>query len=273
VTSIGERWRAALVVAWCSVVVACGVAWGGEGPFALQALAVSDADRAVAESRALIEAGFPAYVARGVAASGEVYRVRIGAFGDRELATRFAALLPDVARTRPVPVVAEAFPEGMFPVVAQLAWAGTGEVRIVPWSAGVVLRQTALDGGAALILLEGDALRLLTATPAPQAAVPPSDVPFVDLAPAVPADAPADAPAAHAPSAALLDDPGTPLPEVAIDHAGLGWRAASAEGFVTLASGDGAPWRAAVGTLVWGEGAWLLVRAGDEVLLLRIVAR
>ena len=248
-------------------VAALGTGFASGGRFTVQVLAFADAARAVEASRPLIEAGFPAYVARGTGPSGDVYRVRVGAFADREGARRFAAAMPDVALTRPVPAVAEGFPDGLFPLLAGVAWVGEGEVALLSWPGGFALRHVDAGGVASLILVEGDALRVVAAaaSEAPAANV---DVPFVDLTqPSAPPATPSEG------GSPLPSEAGVPLPIEATTVAGPPWNAASSDGFVTLATADLAPWRAAVGTLVWGQGDWLIARVDDQVLLLRVEAR
>jgi hypothetical protein len=184
----------ALVLAFWSLAAAQGIS------FTVQVIAVSDQQNAIDISRALLQDGYPAYVVRSTGAEGDVFRVRVGAFGNRLAAARYAAAMPGVGGAAPVPMVAEAIPSGIMPLTPRVLWQGAwsaGELRVLPWPAGIALRQQLLEPltVARYTLVQGGEVRSLEAwwllplevLPVTVMAVPGppgfGEVPFVDLRP------------------------------------------------------------------------------------------
>ncbi len=114
--------------------------------YTIQVVALSDADSALAIQGDLLRQGFPAYVVRSGTSQGDafVYRVRIGAFANRQAALLYAESMPQVAGGQPVPALAEGIPAGLTPYAPRL-----------------VLSQE-VSGVDARLLLIGDALALRT---------------------------------------------------------------------------------------------------------------
>jgi hypothetical protein len=165
--------------------------------FTVQVIAVSDQNNALDISRGLLRDGFPAYVVRSTGGQGDVYRVRVGAFANRAAAVRYAAAMPGIGGTRPVPALAEAIPAGIMEWTPRVLWQGSvagADLRVLPWPDGLALRRQAADPlrEATYELVQGAEVRTVRAWRiAPLAALPPSldpiEVPFVDLTVAPPA--------------------------------------------------------------------------------------
>ena len=88
----------------------------GLAPYTVQVAALSDSDAAIDLSVALVRDGFPAYVVRAEGAAGSVFRVRVGAFGDRGSADRYATTMATERAVEPRPALAEAIPAGILPL-------------------------------------------------------------------------------------------------------------------------------------------------------------
>ena len=217
---LGRPTAAALRIAAARLRVVAGAALvsallGGLGgaaaqgiSFTVQVIAVSDQTNAIDISRALLQDGYPAYVVRSTGAEGDVYRVRVGAFGNRVAAARYADAMPGVGGAQPVPMVAEAIPAGIMPLAPRVLWQGegaAGELRVLPWPGGIALRQQQLEplAPARYVLVQGAEVRTLEAwwvvpllelpmtAAAPASPVGFGEVPFVDLTPPTSVEAPA----------------------------------------------------------------------------------
>lgn len=208
----GAGARRSVVALLAVVALALGTLGAAQSiGFTVQVIAVSDQNNALDISRGLLRDGFPAYVVRSTGGQGDVYRVRVGAFANRAAAARYAAAMPGIGGTRPVPALAEAIPAGIMEWTPRVLWQGPvagADLRVLPWPDGIALRRQAGEPlrQATYELVQGSEVRTVQAWRiAPLAALPPSleliDVPFVDLtlAPSPPAaevaasaDAPAD---------------------------------------------------------------------------------
>lgn len=200
---LGARWLGTLL--WVLLLALAGA----QGiSFTVQVIAVSDQQNAIDISRVLLQAGYPAYVVRSTGAEGDVYRVRVGAFANRLAAVRYAAAMPGVGGSQPVPMVAEAIPTGIMPLAPRVLWQGSwaaGELRVLPWPAGIALRQQQLVplAQARYTLVQAGEVRTLEAWwLLPLAELPPTflagpgapsfgEVPFIDLRTPTSAEAPA----------------------------------------------------------------------------------
>jgi len=123
--------------------------WPGLGAaqtisYTVQVAALSDQASAEGLRRSLREAGYPAYL---VSVPGEetVYRLRVGAFADREAAQTYAAAMRGVGGTVPVPALAEGIPPDLIPLQPRFVarYAAPPEslrLEILPWGDTVVLR-------------------------------------------------------------------------------------------------------------------------------------
>ena len=112
--------------------------------YTVQVAALSDQAAAEGLRRSLSEAGYPAYL---VSVPGEqtVYRLRVGAFGDREAAQAYADAMRGVGGTVPVPALAEGIPPDLIPLepafIARYDFVPDFErLEIVPWGRAVALR-------------------------------------------------------------------------------------------------------------------------------------
>ena len=130
--------------------------------YTVQVVAVSSQDRALALVSDLTRQGYPAYLLTVPTPQGLVYRIRVGAFANRDAAARYAAALPATGDSLPTPALAENVPAGLSPLAPALLGVyrlGAETVRVLTWRDGVALRAqgedaaqqafyTVLDGAA-----------------------------------------------------------------------------------------------------------------------------
>jgi len=134
-----------LVVSLCLAALWPGRAGAAQTiSYTVQVAALSDQASAEGLRRNLSEAGYPAYL---VSVPGEqtVYRLRVGAFGDREAAQAYADAMRGVGGTVPVPALAEGIPPDLIPLepafVARYDFVPDFErLEVVPWGDGAALR-------------------------------------------------------------------------------------------------------------------------------------
>ena len=88
--------------------------------YTVQVVALSDRAAALNLQSDLIRQGFPAYVVRSTSTQGDVFRVRVGAFGNRAAALSYASGMPVTGGSQPVPALAEAIPAGITPLAPVL---------------------------------------------------------------------------------------------------------------------------------------------------------
>lgn len=135
---------------WRSRVVACTALWALAAAasaqaisYTVQVVALSEKDSALNIQTQLNGEGYPAYVVRSTTDLGTVYRVRVGAFANRQAALVFADSMPEVAGGKPVPALAEAIPPGIVSlaprVLTRIIPDGRG-ATIVTWRSGVAVR-------------------------------------------------------------------------------------------------------------------------------------
>lgn len=112
--------------------------------YTVQVAALSDQASAEGLRRSLSEAGYPAYLVSVPGGAGTVYRLRVGAFADRDGAQAFAAAMRGVGGTVPVPALAEGIPPDLIPleprVVARYRVPEAGRLEVVPWGDAAALR-------------------------------------------------------------------------------------------------------------------------------------
>jgi hypothetical protein len=112
----------------------------------VQVAALSDESSAITLQRELVEADFPAYLESVATETGVLYRLRVGAFANREAALIYAEeLAKRIPGTEPIPATAQLLPEGVAPLlpalVARYDYTPTvSEVRVVRWGEGYALR-------------------------------------------------------------------------------------------------------------------------------------
>jgi hypothetical protein len=112
--------------------------------YTVQVAALTDGEAARHLLRSLYEQGFPAYSVSLPTESGQVYRLRVGAFANRAAAARYAELVESVIGGPAVPALAEDMPLDIVPLEPTLLQSyplssGT-EVELVGWGDAVVLR-------------------------------------------------------------------------------------------------------------------------------------
>jgi hypothetical protein len=147
--------RLALVglAAWLTATP--GLAQGG-APYTVQVAALSDSDAAIELSGVLLRSGFPSYVVRAEGAAGAVFRVRVGAFGDRLSADRYARAMGFETPLDPRPALAEAIPSGILPL-APIRWfrLEPGQsAEVVAWADEARAARVEGPDGASRYLLE-----------------------------------------------------------------------------------------------------------------------
>ncbi len=153
-----RRLRFAAAVAW----LAFGSAAGAQAiSYTVQVVALSDKTSALDLQTQLNGEGYPAYVVRSTTGLGNVYRVRVGAFANRQAALVFADTMPEVAGGRPVPALAEAIPPGIVslaPRVLTRIIPDGRDATILPWRSGVAVRlqQSAPLREARYVIVDGD---------------------------------------------------------------------------------------------------------------------
>lgn len=155
------RARGARVAVALALAMAAATAVAQSIAYTVQVVALSDKDSALALQAKLDGEGYPAYVVRSTTGLGNVYRVRIGAYANRQAALVFAESMPPVAGGRPIPALAEAIPPGIVSlaprVITRIIPDGRG-VQVVPWSGGVAVRlqQRSPLSEARYVVLDGD---------------------------------------------------------------------------------------------------------------------
>lgn len=124
----------ALALAWSATAAAIS--------YTVQVVAVTDQDVALELQGQLLRQGFPAYVVRASTENRDVYRVRVGAFANRGAALSYAAAMPLVFGSQPVPALAETIPGGIMPLEPELLLdtATSAGFLVLPWTGGVAVR-------------------------------------------------------------------------------------------------------------------------------------
>ena len=112
--------------------------------YTVQVAALSDQTSAESLRRTLRDEGYPAYL---VSVPGEttIYRLRVGAFADRDGAQAYAAAMRGVGGTVPVPALAEGIPPDLIPLephfVARYRFVPEFErLEVIPWGDDAALR-------------------------------------------------------------------------------------------------------------------------------------
>ena len=119
------------------------LSWGQAISYTVQVAAVSDETQALRLRSELAAQGFPAYLLTVPTSEGLVYRLRVGAFADREAAAQFAAAMPRVGGSTPTPALAESIPGGLIPLEPDLLGAYDLKevtVQVLPWQKGIAVR-------------------------------------------------------------------------------------------------------------------------------------
>jgi SPOR domain len=75
--------------------------------YTVQVAAFSDEATAKRTWQELLDLGFPAYLISAPTGQGQIYRIRVGTFGNRDAATLFAEAMQGVVESNPSPALAE----------------------------------------------------------------------------------------------------------------------------------------------------------------------
>ena len=108
--------------------------------YTVQVAALSDQTSAASLRRTLRGEGYPAYLVSVPGDAQTIYRLRVGAFADRDGAQAYASAMRGVGGTVPVPALAEGIPPELFPLeprfVARYSVSPFERLEIVPWRSG-----------------------------------------------------------------------------------------------------------------------------------------
>lgn len=145
--------------------------------YTVQVAALSDQAAAEDLRRTLREAGYPAYLVSVPDEVQTVYRLRVGAFADREAAQLYAAAMRGVGGTVPVPALAEGIPPDLIPLeprfVARYSVAGVANgaswerLEVLPWGDSAALRTQSYFESEPFIATYRVLSRTLVASPFP----------------------------------------------------------------------------------------------------------
>ena len=112
--------------------------------YTVQVAALSDQTSAESLRRTLRDEGYPAYLVSVPGDAQTIYRLRVGAFADRDGAQAYAAAMRGVGGTVPVPALAEGIPPDLIPLeprfVARYSVSPFERLEVVPWGDAVALR-------------------------------------------------------------------------------------------------------------------------------------
>ncbi len=107
-------------------------------PYTVQVAALSDQDAVLKLRNDLVNQGYPAYIVSASTDQGNLLRVRVGAFANREAAAAFSKEMAEEAETTPIPVLLSAIPEGFIPLLAEFIvsypyFPNITSIKIVAW--------------------------------------------------------------------------------------------------------------------------------------------
>ena len=135
----GVRW---LALIGCYLVYSAAAAQTIS--YTVQVAALSDQTSAESLRRTLQDEGYPAYLVSVPGAAQTIYRLRVGAFADRDGAEAYAAAMRGVGGTVPVPALAEGIPPDLIPLeprfVARYRFTPFEQLEVVPWGDAAALR-------------------------------------------------------------------------------------------------------------------------------------
>ena len=115
--------------------------------YTVQVAALSDQTSAESLRRTLRGEGYPAYLVSVFGETQTIYRLRVGAFADRDGAQAYASAMRGVGGTVPVPALAEGIPPDLIPLeprfVARYSVSPFERLEVVPWGdAGKIALRT-----------------------------------------------------------------------------------------------------------------------------------
>jgi SPOR domain len=126
--------------------------------YTVQVAAFSDEDAALRTMQELNDQGFPAYLISVPTSQGQIYRIRVGTFGNREAAALFAEAMQGIAGSSPSPALAENIP-GDYLFQATLLGLydpKTTSVQVFSWGEQTALRIQPLDASKEALYKIGD---------------------------------------------------------------------------------------------------------------------
>jgi hypothetical protein len=134
---LAARLRATLVASLLAALAPASLAIS----YTVQVVALSDQQAALGVQRTLLDEAYPAYVVRATTVQGDIYRVRVGAFANRDAALLYAEAMPAIVGSPPLPALAEGIPSGVMPLEPRvLAQLPDDEAEVLPWPGGIALR-------------------------------------------------------------------------------------------------------------------------------------
>ena len=162
----------AFLFLWLALLLGLPLAAAQTISYTVQVAALSDQASAEGLRRTLSRAGYPAYLVSVPGGAGTVYRLRVGAFADRDGAQAFAAAMRGVGGTVPVPALAEGIPPDLIPleprVVARYRVQDSGDsgrLEVVPWGDAAAMRVQGRFEGEPLVASYRVLTRDLAAAP------------------------------------------------------------------------------------------------------------
>ncbi len=110
-------------------------------PYTVQVAALSDQDAVLKLRNDLVNQGYPAYIISASTEQGDLLRVRVGAFANREAAAAFAKKMAKATNTNPIPVLLSAIPQGFIPLLARFIvsypyFPDITSLQVVDWDQG-----------------------------------------------------------------------------------------------------------------------------------------
>ena len=133
---------------WAALVLllgllSCHLASAQAISYTVQVAALSDQASAESLRRTLRDEGYPAYLV-SVPGEATIYRLRVGAFADRDGAQAYASAMRGVGGTVPVPALAEGIPPDLIPLeprfVARYSVSPFERLEVTPWGDSAALR-------------------------------------------------------------------------------------------------------------------------------------
>ena len=136
--------RLTVLLALVSFFLSCQTASAQAISYTVQVAALSDQTSAVSLRRTLRNEGYPAYLVSVPSETQTIYRLRVGAFADRDGAQAYASAMRGVGGTVPVPALAEGIPPDLIPLeprfVARYSVLPFERLEVVPWGEAAALR-------------------------------------------------------------------------------------------------------------------------------------
>ena len=107
-------------------------------PYTVQVAAFSDEDAVLKLRNDLVNQGYPAYIISASTDQGNLLRVRVGAFANREAAVAFSKEMANQTNTTPIPVLLSAIPHGLIPlqpkfIVSYPYFPDITSLKIIAW--------------------------------------------------------------------------------------------------------------------------------------------